>query len=69
MEHSIIGTKRMVTVNSKEYEVFSDFIQRATFAISEDGAEKAIKRSGYIHNELTVRKAIALAFGLESFRK
>lgn len=59
----------MVTVAGKEYEVYSDFIMRRTYAVNADGEKKAISGGGYIHNELTVRKAIARAFGLSTFRK
>lgn len=57
------------TVNGKNYKVWSDYIYRGTFAEDESGTVKAISHSGYIHNDLTVRKAIAIAFGLQSFRK
>lgn len=61
---------RTTTVCGTEYQVYSDFIKRATIAVNTaTGENKVIKSSGYIHNDLTVRKAIALIFGLESFRK
>lgn len=56
-------------VAGRIYEVWSDFIQRATFAQAEDGSIKKLCGSGYIHNDLTVRKAIALAYGIPTFRK
>ena len=57
------------TVQGKTYKVWSDFIQRATYAEAEDGTVKQISGSGYIHKDITVRKAIATRFGLASFRK
>lgn len=63
------GEIRTTTVAGKQYSVWSDFIARATFAENEDGVVKAIRSGGYIHNDLTVRKAIANSFGLSTFRK
>ena len=63
------GTIRTTTVGGKAYKVWSDFIARATFAENEDGEVKKLCDSGYIHNDLTVRKAIANAWHLDSFRK
>lgn len=60
---------RTTTVGGKEYKVWSDFIARGTFAEAEDGTVKQISWSGYISNDLTVRKAIAIQFKLNSFRK
>lgn len=57
------------TVQGKTYKVWSDFIDRATYAENEAGEIKRIHGNGYIHNELTVRKAIAASYGLKSFRK
>lgn len=59
----------MYQVAGKQYKVWSDFIKRCTFAEDENGEVKAISGSGYIHNDLTVRKAIACRFGLATFRK
>jgi len=56
-------------VAGKQYKVWSDFIARATFAENENGEVKKLCGSGYIHNDLTVRKAIACAWRLGSFRK
>lgn len=59
-----------VTVNGEEYEVWSDYIKRGTLArCKKTNGVKVIKRNGYVSNELTVRKAIAAAFGLSTFRK
>lgn len=61
---------RSTTVNGIKFEVWSDFVARATFARNTDtGEEKSISSSGYIHNDLTVRKAIAVRFQLPTFRK
>lgn len=58
-----------VTVKGQKYKVWSDFDRRGCFAENEAGEVKQISWSGYISNELTVRKAIAAAFHLDSFRK
>ena len=42
---------------------------RATYAENEDGEVKCLRGSGYLHNDLTIRKEIALRWGLKSFRK
>ena len=57
------------TVQGTEFRVWSDFIARATFAENtETGEVKVIKSSGYLSNDLSIRKAIACCFGLASFR-
>ena len=63
------GTTTIHQVNGKQYSVWSDFIALATFAQDENGTVKRICGGGYIRNELTVRKAIANAFQLSTFRK
>lgn len=64
------GTIRTTTVEGKTYKVWSDFIMRATFAKScETGETKQISAGGYIRNDLTVRKEIAIRFGHKTFRK
>ena len=61
---------RTTSVQGIAYEVWSDYIQRATFAKNTiTGEEKAIKSSGYLSNDLSERKAIAVHFGHDSFRK
>lgn len=65
----MIGTVKNITVGGKVYKVWSDFIMRATYAENENGEVKSIKSSGYLSNELSIRKAIAIFFGLASFRK
>lgn len=63
------GNVTIHQVNGKQYKVWSDFIARATFAENENGEVKKLCGSGYIHNDLTVRKAIAIQFNLPTFRK
>lgn len=63
------GQAKEVVVGGKSYKVWSDFIMRSTYAESESGEVKKIKDSGYLSNELSIRKAIAIFFGLASFRK
>lgn len=63
------GHTTIHTVMGKEFKVWSDFCARGTFAEDENGQVKQLSGSGYIHNDLTVRKAIAIHFGLASFRK
>lgn len=60
---------RTTTVAGKTYTVWGDFIARGTFAEDADGNVKKIHGGGYINNDLTVRKAIAAAFRLGTFRK
>ena len=64
-------TIETITMNkgTRTFEVWSDFIARGTFAKDENGSVKQISFSGYLSNELSIRKAIATHFGLESFRK
>lgn len=57
------------TVAGKTYKVWSDFIDRATYAENEEGEIKRIHGSGYIHNDLTVRKAISYAFQTGTFKR
>ena len=63
------GTIKTATVAGKTYKVWSDFIQRATYAQNEDGITKRIYGGGYITKDLTVRKAICYAFQTGTFRK
>lgn len=50
----------------KEFYVWSDIMERATFAC-EVATGKIIKlvTGGYIHNDLTVRKSIATSYRIE----
>ena len=61
--------ERETRVQVKIYKVWNDTTARATFAENENGLVKKIKGSGYISNDLAVRKAIAAAFSLSSYRK
>lgn len=63
------GTIRTTTIQGKTYTFWSNFNDRCTYAKNEDGETKRISDGGYIHKDLTVRKAIAIHFGLDSFRK
>ena len=63
------GTKIDVKVNGKMFRVWADFIKRCMFAENEDGIIKMIHNGGYIKNELTTRKAISAAYGMDSFKK
>ena len=66
----MISEIRTTTVHGITFEVWSDFIARATFAkCCVTGEQKRISSGGYIRNDLTVRKAIATAFKLTTFRK
>ena len=61
---------KITTVQGIEFRVWSDFIARGTFAENlETGEVKAISSSGYLSADLSIRKAIAIRFGLPSFRK
>lgn len=57
------------TVAGKTFTVWSDYIKRGTYATDETGAEKRIAGGTYLNNDLTIRKAIAAAFHLATFRK
>ena len=64
------GTIKTTTIQGNTFSYYSDFIYRGTFATNEaTGETKQISFSGYINKDLTVRKAIAEVFGLDSFRK
>lgn len=60
---------KTTTIAGKTYTYWSDYMKRGTFAQAEDGTVKQISGSGYISNDLTVRKEIALRFHLPTFRK
>ena len=53
-----------------EFSIFSDFAFRGMTAINQaTGEEKVIKRHGYVSTDLSIRKAVAAAFGLPTFQK
>lgn len=63
-------TRTNTTVAGETYQVYGDFIKRGTMATRmSTGETKQISHSGYISNDLTVRKAIATAFDLPTYRK
>lgn len=64
------SNERTTTVAGKTYTWYGDYNKRGTYATCEaTGETKRIYGGGYIHNELTVRKAIAAAFQTGTFRK
>ena len=56
-------------VAGKTFKVWADYIIRGMLAEDESGNVKKIHGSGYLNNDLTIRKAIANSFGLTTFRK
>ena len=63
------SSAKKTTVAGKTFTVWADYILRGMIAEDEEGNTKRIHSSGYLSNELTIRKAIAAAFGLPTFRK
>ena len=62
--------KNITMVQDIVFVYWGDTLTRHTYAKNCETKEiKVIKHSGYLTNDLSVRKAIANAFGLESFRK
>lgn len=58
------------TVNGRKFNHYADFIKRCEIAEDvETGETKVIRYNGYLSNGLSVRKAIASAFGLPTFRR
>jgi len=61
--------KGTTTVAGINFAIFADITKRGMFAVNETtGEEKEIIRSGYATKDLTIRKAVACAFGLPTFR-
>ena len=58
-----------VTVNGNKYKVWSDDNSKGTFAEDKNGKVLPISSSGYIHKDLTVRKAIANTFKEDTYRE
>lgn len=71
MTTGMTGEIHETMVDGVEYVYWSDFGIKGTFAAPKDkeDSRKQISYSGYIHKDLTVRKAIAAAFGLKTFRR
>lgn len=61
--------EKLAVVEGYQYKVYSDFMLRGTVAVAEDGTEKLIAGGSYLRNDLTIRKAIAAAFGHKTFRR
>ena len=66
LEHA---NEAKTTVQGQTYIYWADFIRRSMYAQNKAGEMRKIKGSGYLNNDLSIRKAIAAAFGLVSFRK
>lgn len=60
---------RTTTVDGKKFTVWADYSIRGMCAEDENGNIKKIHGNGYLSNELSIRKAIAACFGLQTFRK
>ena len=56
------GQTRNFEVKGQQFKVWSDFIQRGTFAENEQGEVKRLSGGGYISAERTVKRAIRVAF-------
>lgn len=70
IEKVLAKSNTIATVNGEDFIVASSFIARGTFAKRvSDGDIRQICGSGYISNDLTVRKEIALRYGLPTFRR
>lgn len=63
------GEIRTTSVEGKKYTVWSDFRKKCTYAMDSTSDKKAIRTNGYMHNDLAVRKAIAIVFGHKTFKK
>lgn len=58
------------TIQGETWLVWNNYARRSTEARRAEGGEtRTIKSMGYLSNDLSVRKAIAASFGLDSFRK
>ena len=70
LSETITGTPKATTVQGTTFVVYSDFIKRATMAYNTETEEiRPIRTSGYLSNDLAIRKAIAMVWRLKSFRK
>ena len=61
--------EKKTTVAGQTFSVWHDYFMRGTFAESANGEEKRIAYGSYLMNDLTIRKAIAAAYKLPTFRK
>lgn len=63
------GHSHTTMVSGIGFEYWGDIIERGTFAKNiSTGEIKRIHGSGYLTKDLSVRKAIAISFGLPTFR-
>ena len=63
-------TKGTATVAGINFAIFADIALRGMVAVNEaTGEERIIIRSGYATKDMTIRKAVASAFSLSTFRK
>ncbi len=61
--------KANATVAGINFAIFADIALRGMIAVNEaTGEEKIFIRSGYASKDLTIRKAVANAFSLPTFR-
>lgn len=65
------ANESVTTVGGVEFLVWDNYMTRQTVAQRNEMPfeVRTIKYSGYISNDLTARKAIQSAFGLDTFRK
>ena len=64
------STIKVTTVNGKTYTVWSEYFKtRGTYAADPDGKVKRISDETYLKDDLAIRKAIANAHSLPTFRK
>ena len=70
IENALSQSNKIATVNGEDFIVASSYIAIGTFAKRvSDGDIRQLCGSGYISNDLTIRKEIALRYGLPTFRK
>ena len=61
--------KGTTTIAGINFAIYADITKRGMVAVNETiGEEKIIIRSGYATKDLTIRKAVANAFILPTFR-
>lgn len=64
-----MDTMKVGNNNCNMQKVWADYIMRAMYAQDEAGEVRMIRGSGYLNKDLSIRKAIANSFRLETFRK